>query len=397
MGVRMVSGDHVETAKAVARKAGILKAEDLAHEYAVMHSADFNRIVGSQSQKQYDDGVFTEVENQEAFREVARHLRVLARATAADKHLLVVGLKSLGKSVTATGDGINDVEALRCADVGLAMGSGCSAAKEAADLVLLDDDFEAGLRAIMWGRNIYHNLSRFLQFQVTVNLSVLVTIFIGICRFGESPLSAVQLLWINLIMDTFGALALSTEPPLPQVIRGSPFKETMALLSPAVWRQILGVSLWNVIVMVIIMLFGRVIAGLDEDSTEASTGELDAAALEKEKVLRIFTYMFHTFVFLQIFNEINCRKIGKNDFNVFESFFHNWYFIGVIAGTFATQILACHFFPGFTGTVALTRGEWGACIAVGSTVFVAAAILKLTPDAWVARVPTGAVVDEDRR
>lgn len=131
------------------------------------------------------------MENDAAFKEIADDIRVLARATPQDRLMLVTGLKNMGKSVAVTGAGINDVEALLAADVGLAMGSGCSAAKEAADLVLTDNDFEATLRAVMWGRNIYHNVSRFLQFQVTVNISALATVFIGGIIFGESPLSAV--------------------------------------------------------------------------------------------------------------------------------------------------------------------------------------------------------------
>jgi len=211
--------------------------------YAVMQAEDFRATVGElrRSRDEATGEITVEIENAEAFREVADGLRVLARATAADKHLLVEGLKSLGKVVAATGDGINDVEALGRADVGLAMGSGCSAAKEAASLVLTDDDFEASLRAVMWGRNIYANVSRFLQFQVTVNISVIATVFFGICVLGTSPLSAVQLLWINLIMDTFAAIALATEPPRRSSIEGGkegggPISEDAAILSPAVWR-----------------------------------------------------------------------------------------------------------------------------------------------------------------
>jgi len=165
-------------------------------------------------------GTVAKVRDFNKFKEIIKYLRVMSRATATDKHLLVVGLKQMGSHVVVTGDGINDVAALHKADVGLAMGTGCSAAKEAADLILTDDDFEASLRAVMWGRNIYHNVSRFLQFQVTVNISAILTVFIGVCFFTESPLSAVQLLWINLIMDTFAAFALATEPPLPSVIKG---------------------------------------------------------------------------------------------------------------------------------------------------------------------------------
>jgi P-type E1-E2 ATPase len=169
------------------------------------------------------------------FKKIATNLKVLARATAADKLLLVAGLQSVyGRKVAVTGDGINDVAALTLSDVGISMGSGSSAAKEVSSLVLTGDDFEASLRAVMWGRNIYHNISRFIQFQVTVNISALFTIFIGIILFQEQPLTSVQLLWINLIMDTFAALALATEPPLKQVIKGKPYKDNVSILTPTV-------------------------------------------------------------------------------------------------------------------------------------------------------------------
>ena len=264
-------------------------------------------------------------------------MKVLARANATDKHLLVVGLTSMGKAVASTGEGINDIDALQNSEVGIAMGTGCSAAKESADIILLEDDFEACLRSVMWGRNIYHNISRFLQFQVTVNLSCILTIIVGIIRYNDTPFTAVQLLWINLIMDTFAAIALSTEPPLPQVIKGRPFKGKTSILSKTVFRQIYGISIWITIVMLIIMLFGRSIAGLKDD--EDKNNEL------------VKTYIYHCFVFMNIFNEINCRKIGKKDFNVFESLFHNWYFIFVVFGTFATQILSAQYFPTFCGVV----------------------------------------------
>jgi Ca2+ transporting ATPase len=131
------------------------------------------------------------LENKERFEEIADSLKVLARASPLDKHLLVVGLRSLGREVAVTGDDIDDVHSLRAANVGLAMGSGTLIARDSADLILINDDLEAIIKAILWGRNIYLNISKFIMFQVTINLSVLLTILIGILVFGESPLTPV--------------------------------------------------------------------------------------------------------------------------------------------------------------------------------------------------------------
>lgn len=207
------------------------------------------------------------LEHQENFINIAEKCKVLARANSDDKLFFVVGLKNyemnqVPRVVSVTGDGINDIEALNNADVGLAMGSGCSAAKQASSMILANDDFESAIRAIMWGRNIYHNVGRFLQFQVTVNLSVLLVVVFGILFFNESPLSAVQLLWINLIMDTFAAIALSTEPPMEKILKYPPTSKVQIMTS-AIWRQILGVTLWNFLVIVILFIFGTYIGALE--------------------------------------------------------------------------------------------------------------------------------------
>jgi len=238
--VRMISGDHIETAKRVAYKAGILTDEDLQKPNSVMDADDFRSMVGPIEQQQVynDDGkeeVKLVLENGERFITILEDLKVLSRANSDDKLLMVVGLKNSFKSVAVTGDGINDIEALEAADVGLAMGSGCSAAKNASSLILSGDDFESAIRAIMWGRNIYHNVGRFLQFQLTVNLSVTLLVMFGILFFAESPLNAVQLLWINLIMDTFAAIALSTEPPMEKILK-SPPTSNVSILTPPIWR-----------------------------------------------------------------------------------------------------------------------------------------------------------------
>jgi len=186
-------------------------------------------------------------------------LKVLGRAIPSDKHLLVSGLKEMGRSVAVTGDGINDVEALKTADVGFAMGSGCSVAKEASSMIITDDNFEATMKAVMWGRNIYDNVRRFLQFQVTCNITCLVTVFFVCAVKGDSYMNTVQLLWINLIMDTFAALALASEKPHPSIIKNPPTRKGETIMTPVMWRQIYGVSAYIILVIVFLTLFGPLI------------------------------------------------------------------------------------------------------------------------------------------
>ena len=224
------------------------------------------------------------------------------------------------------------------------MGSGCSAAKEVADVILVKDDFYATIQAVKWGRNIYHNVGRFLQFQVTVNLSVIFTIAIGAPILAESPFTAGQLLWINLIMDTFAAFALATEPPLDSILAGPPYKHDEDVLTPAIWRQILGVSFWNVTVMTLMIIFGPSVAGFEYGY---STSVNDTPPTDESRAkTKHLTALYNTFVFLQVFNEINCRKIGRRDFNVFEKIHGNLYFLAVVAGTFALQFVTVNQFSG---------------------------------------------------
>jgi len=228
-----------------------------------MDAEKFREEVGRLDQKQ--DPVTNEVryslEREENFLTILEDVKVLTRANSDDKLLMVIGLKNSNKTVAVTGDGINDIDALEHADVGLAMGSGCSAAKSASSLILASDDFESAIRAVMWGRNIYHNVGRFLQFQLTVNVSVILLVVFGILFFGESPLSAVQLLWVNLIMDTFAAIALSTEPPMEKILKSPPTSRS-SILTASIWRQVLGVSLWNFLIVIFLYIFGTYVGGL---------------------------------------------------------------------------------------------------------------------------------------
>lgn len=154
----------------------------------------------------------------------------------------------------SVGDGLNDVKALSTADVSFAMGSGCCLARENATMILISDEFKSLTKSILWGRNIYVNVKRFMMFQLSCNFSVLVVVLLGYCYLQESPLNAIQLLWINVIMDTLAALALATTPPFTKVMRDG-VHENKAVLDNIDWRQILTMTIWNVAVMSI-MLFG---------------------------------------------------------------------------------------------------------------------------------------------
>ncbi len=219
--VRMVTGDNIETAKAIARNCGILTEEDENNEFACMEGKFFREYVGGLKNVKIIDPISGQqkdgkkVKFQDKFNQIEKQLKVMARSSPEDKYILVTGLKEGGINVVAvTGDGTNDAPALKKADVGFAMGkAGTEIAKEAADIILMDDNFSSIVTAAKWGRNIYQCIRKFLQFQLTVNIVAIFMAFIGGCFLGESPLTSVQMLWVNLIMDTFASLALATEPP----------------------------------------------------------------------------------------------------------------------------------------------------------------------------------------
>ena len=184
------------------------------------------------------DGKLTyNFENEENLAGVLKDLKVLGRSTPYDKYMLVCAMQSRGAIVAVTGESHNDADALATADVGFAMGlAGCETAKDAAPMMLIDDNFASIIRAVMWGRSIYSNVRKFLLFQMTVNLAVLFFVVIGCVTFGEPPFSVPQLIWVNMIMDVLAALALATEPPNPKIIRDKPTKVEDDIFTGVLWR-----------------------------------------------------------------------------------------------------------------------------------------------------------------
>ncbi|KAM5287769.1 plasma membrane calcium-transporting ATPase 1 isoform 4-T4 [Ctenodactylus gundi] len=323
--VRMVTGDNINTARAIATKCGILHPGE---DFLCLEGKDFNRRIRNEK---------GEIE-QERIDKIWPKLRVLARSSPTDKHTLVKGIIDSTVSeqrqvVAVTGDGTNDGPALKKADVGFAMGiAGTDVAKEASDIILTDDNFTSIVKAVMWGRNVYDSISKFLQFQLTVNVVAVIVAFTGACITQDSPLKAVQMLWVNLIMDTLASLALATEPPTESLLLRKPYGRNKPLISRTMMKNILGHAFYQLVVVFTLLFAGEKFFDIDS----GRNAPLHAPPSEH------YTIVFNTFVLMQLFNEINARKI-HGERNVFEGIFNNAIFCTIVLGTFVIQIIIVQF------------------------------------------------------
>ncbi|RKO97260.1 hypothetical protein CXG81DRAFT_11701, partial [Caulochytrium protostelioides] len=334
--VRMVTGDNLATAKSISRQCGILDEFGIALEGPVFREL---------TDEQLDI--------------VLPRLQVLARSSPIDKQILVQKLRRRGETVAVTGDGTNDAPALKAANVGFSMGiAGTEVAKEASDIVLLDDNFSSLVRAVNWGRSVFDAIRKFLQFQLTVNITaVVLTITSSIYstvsgeRRPESVLTAIQLLWVNLLMDSFAALALALDPPTPEMLQRAPSRSNEALVSPVMWKMIIFQAVYQMVVCITLYFTGHHVIDLHGESH----GGVDA---------RVATLIFNIFVFCQVFNEINCRSI-THDTNVFRGMFKNRIFLGIIIFTTGAQAIIVELGGRVFDTVELGGKGWGISIALG--------------------------------
>lgn len=338
--IKMITGDNIFTAKAIATECGILRPGDDAFNGAIVEGAEFRSYTPEERLQRVET------------------IRVMARSSPFDKLLMVQCLKQKGHVVAVTGDGTNDAPALKEADIGLSMGiQGTEVAKESSDIVILDDNFASVVTVLRWGRCVYTNIQKFIQFQLTVNVAALVINFVAAVSSGDVPLTAVQLLWVNLIMDTLGALALATERPTRELMEKAPVGRTEPLITNVMWRNLVAQATYQMAILLTLQFKGESIFGVDE-------------AVKR-------TLIFNAFVLCQVFNEFNARKLEKK--NVFEGIHKNKLFLGIISMTVVLQVVMVEFLKQFADTERLSWGQWGACIVIAAASWPIGWVVKCIP------------------
>ncbi|KAI9472359.1 MAG: PMCA-type calcium-translocating P-type ATPase [Benjaminiella poitrasii] len=343
--IRMVTGDNVVTAKSIAKQCGIYTPGGVVMEGPVFRNLPPHEM----------DAILP-------------RLQVLARSSPEDKQILVGRLRELGDIVAVTGDGTNDGPALKLADVGFSMGiAGTEVAKEASSIILMDDNFSSIVRAIMWGRCVNDSVKKFLEFQITVNITAVILTFVSSVASHEqkSVLTAVQLLWVNLIMDTFAALALATDPPTEELLERAPEPRSAPLITFKMWKMIIGQAIFQIVVT-IVLLYSDVLHYESNDPI-------------------LQTIVFNTFVFCQIFNEINCRRIDSK-LNVFHNITANKFFIFIFLLCVALQAIIVNFGGAAFQVTRVDGVAWAISIVVGLLSLPIGAVIRLIPDeffSWV--------------
>ena len=369
------------------------------------------------------------IKDPEKFLELISNLKIMARSQPIHKYALVLGLKELGKTVAVTGDGTNDAPALSKSDVGFSMFAGTDIAKEASDIVIMDNNFSSLVVAIIYGRNIYDNIRKFLQFQLTVNFCACLLVFICACIGNETPLTTIQMLWINLIMDSLGSLALATEPPYDELLNRQPTKKNESIINGKMWKHILFQSLVELILLIFLYLYAplfipeddyvrlaenrlieycygslpgkskvnNIIYGIDPKWSNKYTlkgnKELCGGYHEKQDLSMAYdsyiqynansshmTIIFNVFVIYTLFNQINCRVIDDN-LNIFVRIGNNMFFPVITLGELILQIFLIQF--GGDAFKCTERGltflQWLICIGFSLVTFLLSIIIKFIP------------------
>lgn len=397
--VRMVTGDNIKTAIAISQEVGILNSNEGSEALKRLKAKEENSDGGlnmpskiyalegnefrelTEGYKKIEDGKDKnnkvkyrfELANQESFKKVTQNLKVIARASPDDKFLLVLGLKQLNNIVAVTGDGTNDAPALKKSDVGFAMGKrGTDIAKNASDIILLDDSFKSIVTATKYGRNVYDCIRKFLQFQLTCNVVAVFMTLLGGVILKDSPLNPIQMLWVNLIMDSFASLALATEPPSDKLLKRKPYPKDSDIITPTMKVNIGGQSFFQIITLTIIIFYGDILFGVPSDR------ELDHFTWNNYNGYH-FTIFFNIFVFMQVINSINARKLLKSEINVLENIFNNGLYLLIQGIIILGQILMVTFGGRALRTHPLTLSQHGGCILIASIGLLVGVLIKLLP------------------
>lgn len=346
--VKMCTGDNILTACSIGKQCGIYSAGGVSIE-----GPDFRQLSDTD------------------LAEMAPHLHILARCSPEDKKTLTDMLKSMGEIVAVTGDGTNDGPALKSANVGFSMGiAGSEVAKEASDIILLDDNFSSIVNAIMWGRCVNDAVRKFLQFQITVNIvAVVVTFVSSVSNNGEtSVLTPVQLLWLNLIMDTLAALALATDPADPKSLERKPDRASMPLITAEMWKQIFIQSVYQIILIFVLYYRGKDILNMND--------EVRAIALVNN--LDLNTLIFNVFVWCQLFNQVNARRLDRK-LNIFHGMHKNIWFILIILIEIGCQVLIIYVGGAAFSVKRIGGRDWGISIVAGFISWPLGALARLFP------------------
>ncbi len=352
--VKMCTGDNVLTARSIATQCGIFTPGGIIMEGPVFRNlseADMNEVVP--------------------------RLQVLARSSPEDKKILVSRLKAMGEVVGVTGDGTNDGPALKTANVGFSMGiAGTEVAKEASDIIVMDDNFSSIVGAIMWGRCVNDAVRKFLQFQLSVNIVAVITTFVtAIASDEERPaLTPVQLLWINLIMDTLAALALATDPASPKLLERKPDKLSSPLITIDMWKMMLGQSIYQLILVLVLHFVGPTIFNHVQDTL----GDPVLEQLLREQRAELAALVFNAFVWCQLFSQLNSRRLDRK-LNVFEGILRNPWFISIMLIEIGLQILIVFVGGAAFSVTALNGRDWGISIVAGFITLPVGVLIRLLP------------------
>jgi len=391
--VRILSGDHKESALKTARQIGIAdeEGEELTvsgHELRQQLSELMEKVENKEEGgytwefKGKDDA---ERDQKKKFfkNSIKKRTQVVYRATPTDKHMFVAAMKRCGGACALTGEGINDALALSEASVGFAMGQdGCSVAKDHADIIILNDNFSSVVNAVRWGRNIFDNCRKFVQFQMTVNLSCLFIVIVGGTFLGSSPFSIIQLLWINLVMDVLAAIALSTEAPHPTKLRAERIKKSDKVLTPYMWRAVTSQAAYQALVMLVLLFAGPSMFGIGYNLIKTPLYNADGTPSYH---LQHNTLMFQTFMMMNLFNMFNCRVLeskGEPQWNVLDGIWRNWWFLIIWFAELNMQIFMVGYadFGMIFQTTPLTLGMHITALVLGLGSIGVAAIVKKTPE-----------------